>query len=429
MKWFFNMAKIFIKKQQYIQIMLIKLFLVGIFLHYKISNFTLILLTVYWIISGNYKYIFQELKVKKILIILIGFYALHIIGLLYSDNLYSGYKELEKKIPMLLLPLVIGSIKSEVLESQRKNLFYFYVTTTIVACLVLVINALCQYAVTDNSEVFYFKSFTRLISVNPIYLSIYVLFAFCVYFYELEKIFSNHIARNVSIYIFTLIMLILISSKNSLVVFIGITFHLIFVKINLRPATKLVAVLSMVGIIIILINAFPVTRDRIIDLKNSDWSGILEDDYTSKATSFTGTTLRISFWKITLKEMSKDGIFLFGVGTGDSENYLNEAYDQYGLLSAGFLDYNLHNAFMEVLLEFGVLGLMYYLFLIISIFVIAVRKNDGLLLLLVIFFCSFSLTESVLNINKGIAFFSFFYSFLIASRASHLKEQDYLNNA
>ena len=200
---------------QYIQVLLIKIFIVTLFLPYRVSNIALILLLLFWIVNGDYRNSLQALRQKKVLMLFIGFYLIHIVGLLYSENLLNAYKELEKNIPLLLFPLVIASIKDETLKLKRKELLAFYTKVTALTCGLLVAFATSRYVAEGNVEVFYFKDFTALIQVNAIYLAMYVLFAFGVYFYELNTGSTKaDLVKKVLVYLASLLVLIFISSKK-----------------------------------------------------------------------------------------------------------------------------------------------------------------------------------------------------------------------
>ena len=166
-------------------------------------------------------------------------------------------------------------------------------------------------------------------------------------------------------------------------------------------------------LIAVVINYSPVTRERIQNLLESDWTGVWEEDYTKNATTYTGFTVRISFWKAALKQMAEDRVLIQGTGTGDSIDYLNTAYEDEGLIAAGYRDFNLHNAFMEVILEFGFAGFFFYLLIWIMIAMAAMQAKDKALIILLIIFASFSMTESILYVNKGLAFFSLWVSLLL----------------
>ena len=415
MRFNFNLTSAFKANDQAIQILLTKFFIIGIFLPIKVSNVALLALLFFWIVTGRYRYAIKQLWAKKLMFLLVAFYLLHLIGLFYSDNLPVAYKELERKIPLLLLPIVISSFKNENFSGERRQLFDFYIRVTWIMCLFLVLYALYRYAMGGGSEVFYFKEFTQIIGVNPIYLAMYLLFAFGIYFYELNpRNRREDWVKKGLIYAGTLITLMCISSKTGLFVFVLLSLDIAFRQMkNLNPLIRAGIAVGVFWIVIQAVNYFPVTKERISDLISSDWTAVWQDDYTKDATTFTGFTLRISFWRVTLENLSEDNLLFQGVGTGDCLDYINKAYEKAGLIAAGYTDFNLHNAFMEVILEFGMAGLVFYLVIWGWIAIIAIRVKEKALMLLLVIFVFFSMTESILYVNKGLAFFSFWVSLLI----------------
>lgn len=401
--------------QQYIQVLLIKIFIVTLFLPYRVSNVALILMLLFWIISGDYLNSLQALRQKRILMLFIGFYLIHIVGLLYSDNLFSAYKELEKKIPLLLFPLIIASMKEETLRLKRNELLAFYTTVTAITCGLLVGYAAYRYMAEGNVEVFYFREFTALIQVNAIYLAMYVLFAFGVYFYEINtRSTKADLVKKVLVYLASLMVLMFISSKNALAVFILLSLHIVFLQFkHFSRIHRLAIGVAIILLIVAVINYSPVTRERIQNLMESDWTGVWDEDHTKNAETFTGFTVRISFWKAALKQMTEDQVLIQGIGTGDNLDYLNKAYEEAGLIAAGYTNFNLHNAFMEVILEFGFAGLFFYLFIWTKIAIVAMRAKDKALIILLIIFLFFSMTESILYVNKGLVFYSLWVSLLL----------------
>lgn len=410
-----NLGEYIKDNQQYIQVLLIKIFVVTLFLPYRVSNVALLSLLVFWIVSGSYRYSMDALRRKKLLIFFVAFYLLHIVALLYSDNLFSAYKELEKKIPLLLFPLIIATLSEETLGRRRKDLLNFYTKVTAITCGLLVAYAVYRYAITRNAEVFYFKEFTELIQVNAVYLAMYVLFAFAVYFYEVNSGDKRvDLVKKVVIYGATLTVLMLISSKTALTVFVLLSLHIAFLQF--RHLGRVYSAIIGVGMILLVaatINYFPITKERIQNLMKSDWTEVWEEDYTKRAEAFTGFTVRVSFWKVTIQQMSEDGVLIQGIGTGDNLDYLNQAYEEPGLIAAGYTNFNLHNAFMEVILEFGLAGLLFYLVMWTMIAVVAIRAKDRPLMMLLVIFFFFSMTESILYVNKGLTFFSLWVSLLL----------------
>ena len=82
---------------------------------------------------------------------------------------------------------------------------------------------------------------------------------------------------------------------------------------------------------------------------------------------------------------------------------------------AGYLGFNLHNQYLEYFLKFGLIGLIYFLTILFLSFQKAIKDRNGLYFSFLIIFCMFSITESNLEVQRGIVFFvlinSLFYFF------------------
>ena len=104
-----------------------------------------------------------------------------------------------------------------------------------------------------------------------------------------------------------------------------------------------------------------------------------------------------------------------GYGSGTETDLLKQKYFEHKLYNSYLHELNAHNEYLSLTLKTGLIGLMIYLFILFMAFKTAIEKKD-------IFFCSFlilaatiSFSENILDVNKGIFFFSFFYS-LFANR-------------
>lgn len=72
----------------------------------SVSQFILVINT---ILEGDFTTKWQRLKQNKAAIILMSLFLLHILGLIYTENFNYAFKDLRIKLPILLLPLVVGS--------------------------------------------------------------------------------------------------------------------------------------------------------------------------------------------------------------------------------------------------------------------------------------------------------------------------------
>lgn len=62
-----------------------------------------------WLLEFDFKSKWQRLKENKIVWIALGFYFLHFIGLLWTENFEYALKDLNTKLPFVVVPFVIGT--------------------------------------------------------------------------------------------------------------------------------------------------------------------------------------------------------------------------------------------------------------------------------------------------------------------------------
>ncbi|MCD4791945.1 MAG: O-antigen ligase family protein [Bacteroidales bacterium] len=68
-------------------------------------------LTGLWLLEANFKQKFKTLKNNKSILIFSSIFLIHLIGLIYTDNLSYALKDLRIKLPLLLFPIIIGTSK------------------------------------------------------------------------------------------------------------------------------------------------------------------------------------------------------------------------------------------------------------------------------------------------------------------------------
>ncbi len=105
--------------------------------------------------------------------------------------------------------------------------------------------------------------------------------------------------------------------------------------------------------------------------------------------------------------------WLFGLGAGGSEVYLNSCYE--GFESPLYLQnkFNTHNQYLDYWLSYGVFGLLSLILLFVISIIVAFQKRILFGAVLILFFSICILTENVFSRQVGIISFSFLNSFLI----------------
>jgi len=323
--------------------------------------------------------------------------------LLNTENFKYGIKVLERNITWFLIPIFIAaSLKMSYKELFRLFLNFSWVVHAVGLFLVLV--AISNYIETKNILVFFYNELTSSIDYHPVYLSFFVLFSLLIVIEGVrKKYFKLHIALFVSLVIFDIILLLLLSSKTMLAALFLVV--IIFMIINYKKDRKAVVFSFFLLLsLTFLITQFSETKNRINDSLLSSWE-LLDKETFKYNDSFTGVTLRLITWKFVIKKFIEEENILIGLGTGDAEGFINQVYLERNMDAGGYLNFNMHNQYLEYFLKFGLVGVIYFFGILFLSFRAAFRNKDFLYGTFLFIFSIFSLTESTLEVQKGILFF------------------------
>jgi O-antigen ligase len=92
---------------------------------------------------------------------------------------------------------------------------------------------------------------------------------------------------------------------------------------------------------------------------------------------------------------------------------LKEKYLDKKLYTSYSLEMNTHNQYLGYLLRAGIFGLAVYLFTLGFGYYTAIKYRDLLFLGFMTIVAITSVSENILEVNKGIFFYSFFFSFFV----------------
>jgi O-antigen ligase len=125
-------------------------------------------------------------------------------------------------------------------------------------------------------------------------------------------------------------------------------------------------------------------------------------DYDLEApriSEFSGLTIRLAEWE-SIRPTIQDS-WATGVGLGDAQEAIREAYDESGFVVGTRRDFNAHNQYLQTWLSAGILALLALLFILAAVSREAVRSRDLLLAMAFWYFFLSMLTESMLVRNQG----------------------------
>lgn len=385
-----------VKFQKYLLMMV----LVGLLLPLHWSNIFLIL----FIISSFFTRIIARKSIipTKKQLVLAGFFLLFPMALLYTENTAYGLKVLERNLVWFLIPFIIPlGLNFE--KHTLYKIFRIFSIAVHILILGLVSLAVWKYLNTKDPLVFYYDQLTEVIHFHPVYLSVYLLFGMLILVDAWrKKIIKVPWYLGVLVILVDFVFLVLLSSKTVLLSFLLVLLILVFRELKSKKQ-MLTAVLAVL-LFVVGITQFSETKNRINDSLFSSWE-LLDKETFVYNDPFTGITLRLITWKFVMnKFVQHENIFL-GVGTGDATDYIDRVYIDRNMDEAGYLGFNLHNQYLEYFLKFGLIGLVYFLTILFLSFQKAIRDRNGLYFSFLVIFCIFSITESNLEVQRGIVFF------------------------
>lgn len=89
-------------------------------------------LMVNWLAEGQFAAKMQRLKDRKSVALLVSVFLVYLLGLVWTNNLESGLRDVKIQLPLLVLPLVIGT-SATLNYRQIKSVIYFFSAAVVVA--------------------------------------------------------------------------------------------------------------------------------------------------------------------------------------------------------------------------------------------------------------------------------------------------------
>jgi O-antigen ligase len=393
----------------------------------------LIVLIANWAAEGNWKYKWQEISRNFLLWPFALFLILNVAGMFYSDDLKSGIFSLDKKAFFFILPFILATTKID--ASDLRSILKWFVGTCVVAIIICLATAAYRTTIpleqnflnfgpqsTDgfksqhpdasvNWHFFSYQEFSSAVSMTPTYLGLYVLFSILIIFYLATNADEKQ-------WPFKFPIIVLLSVLSVIVIFLSariiivcyFTFLLIlFISSFKEKKLKFSFVLPLIAIIISLATILtqPITRYR-------TFQEVSKTSFETKTDTVyaLSTGIRLSLWWIAVKSISQDNLLL-GVGPGDTDVAMKNTSERFHISNV-LNSYDPHNQFLKTTLSSGLIGLCLLLLCLVGPFFLETTTNKHFLykcfLLMILLIC---LTESLLEIQKGIAFFSIFNSLLV----------------
>lgn len=375
------------------------------------TSFFSMLLFVYWALFATKNFSFNEYRLPLVLLFS-SIYVLALIGFFYSSNRDEALFRLQQKTALAMFPLVFGTAAA-FNKVVFDRIFVAFVWFTTAGCLFCLGNGLMTFIKTGDATMLHGYNTVVLKDMSPFMLGLFCLLSIL---YLLFGLYTNRFAQGrkkriyVAMLVFLSLFLFVLGNRNVLFSW-SILLTFFFLK---NIAGRLVRILFF-GVLIV---AFAVTaifnpsfHRQVNDLADFSKSNTIQlDGDNSLGRGWGGKAIRLAIWTCSMDVIRAH--WLTGVGTGDAQDSLQAAYERRQFYFASRYNvYNAHNQFIQETVSYGIAGfILFTACLLVPMFMFVRDKSRQLYWLFLLSFFIICITESILEISKGIVFYSFFNS-------------------
>lgn len=353
-----------------------------------------------------------DLRIRRLFrllpLLFIAFFVLYLLGMTITEHVEMGWSVVERKLSFLIFPLLFFTAERIYEEECRRSLDLFLAGCTI-ASLYCLSGAAWDFLANGENNFFY-KDLGSYLQFHPTYFAMYI--GFCL-FLVLRRIFFEWYdirPRLRWIYLtlapYWAIFLVLLSARMQLLILgLLLSISLIFWMHQQKQLWKGLLVVGSLALLgIVLFSTIPAARFRF-------------DALIEQIRSGETANIRLDIWSSAWPSVQEK--WLTGHGTGDVQAELDRVYQQVDLQPALEKHLNAHNQYLQTTLALGSLGLGVFCFLLFQSFLAAYRTHFYLLQWFLWLFTLSCLTESMLETQRGILFFGFFGTMLLAYHPPH----------
>ncbi len=337
-----------------------------------------------------------------------------IIATIYSINPKAAFNEWTLRIPLLLFPVVF-LLNGLDWKKYRENLlmgFSLVCALTVFYLFTMVLITVRFYHMPLRAvfgEGFTNHNFSGPLKIHATFFSFQLVIALVYLLSVLIRGVTSKWLRN--IYIISCLILISgmiqLSSKSILIIlFVAVNVVLPLYLLQAKQRRRymitgwLITIIGIAGIL-----SISTFRDRYVTF--------LKEDVSTDKTLPRNSDSRFERWRVAAARI-KDSPLL-GYGSGSEVSLLKDDFYNAKMYSSYLNRLNSHNQYISFVLKSGIWGLAVYILTLVYGFKIAFKRKDVLFISFMLIIAVVSVSENVLDVDKGVMFYSFFFSFFMFS--------------
>ena len=344
-------------------------------------------------------------------LILISVFLINLAGIIYSTDQREALKDIIRQLAILLFPIIF-SLTGLGWQQYKTRILKLFGLTCVFTILYLYADAI--HIILYNklpirtlfSQAFINQNFSGPIGLHATYFSIYVSLSVAVFLHlfleEKKNKYRFFYALAIGILLAGLIQLASRSVLIATVILVILVFPLLIHSGKQRIRFILVSVF------VLLVTIFGISRTTTFKKR---YVSDFKNDLTQASINNEILEPRVIRWRHTLQLIEISPVI--GHGSGSEKRLLKEKYFENKLYNSYLNELNAHNQYLSITLKTGIAGLIVFFLTLFYGFAIAWRNRDIILASFMLIISIVSFSENILDVNKGIFFYAFFFSFFV----------------
>jgi len=322
----------------------------------------------------------------------LAIFLLDVSGFLHTHDPQLVWLHVQQKATLVAIPFVITAGPFADRAAFRRLLVAYCRLLAGLSGWCLVV-ALVHFTQTGDGQVFFYHSLTAALGINAVFYSAYILMGLL---FLLSGDAPAGTERAILTVFFTT-MMILLASKLLMVLVVAVFAVYLWRYRLVMPCSRLLGLLVLV---VLCTGTIAFTNNPVA----GRYRAILPGEQQTEP-GFNGVSLRLFIWRSAKAILNREHAWVCGISSGDSQDRLNQSYLDAGM-SVGYLDYDFHNEYIEVLVDDGLLGLAMLFTAITVVFYASRRTMEAVLVMLVVGLLAG--TESILEMQQPLFLACFF---------------------
>jgi O-antigen ligase len=402
---------------------LIMLFLVCLPFDRLYSELCLITLSIHTLI--HIKKARPLTQVFKTVVILQFVFFITLLGCIYSVNKDQGLSNCSKQLSIIIFPILLAINPLNLVRYKNKLLLSFAIgcAATITYLYYDAFHIMLFYKLPFKAlfaPSFINQKFSLPIDAHATFLSMYC--TVCLIYLLMRFLQTNSFYKKIFLAGLSTILLAGIIQLSSKSVFIAALLIInLCIPFYLARQKRLSYIIIVSSLSMLCITAI----FRIDSLRNRFLTEMTYELAKNKKAA-DKEEYRMIRWEAAIDIIKESPII--GHGSGSEIELLKEKYFEKKLYNSYLHELNAHNQYLSFLINFGLIGLIVYLLTLAWGVREAIKNKDVMLLSFMILVIIVSLSEDLLDVNKGIFFYSFFFSYFVLSHNKKAIRKYYRGN-